>query len=399
MISQIISAPLESSCPSNVVSSIPQFGPVKLVVIQPTTFCNLNCTYCYLPDRHLKHQLSLQLLEPIFRNLFQTPFATEDFTIIWHAGEPLAMPIGFYRSAFETIEQLSQQYNFKQLPFKHSIQTNGTLINQAWCDLIKQHDVRMGVSLDGPDFIHNAHRKTRTGLGTHESTMRGISYLKRNRIDFSVIAVLSQLSLNYPDEIFQFFVENEITQVGFNIEETEGDNEVSSLEKAGTDEKYRIFMQRLYDLVKRSNHALTVREFESIRSSILQGEQITLGQSMPFTIISIDYQGNFMTFSPELLSLENDEYDAFILGNITQDSFESICQTERFQKINKDIQAGVELCRQTCPYFSVCGGGAPANKLFENGSFRSTETMYCKYTKKFLVDMILSDLEQSLGLT
>jgi uncharacterized protein len=332
MVSQIISAPLESSS-SNIASSVPQFGPIKLVVIQPTTFCNLNCTYCYLPDRHLKHQLSLQLLEPIFRNLFQSPFATEDFTIIWHAGEPLAMPIGFYESAFETIEQLSQQYNLKQLPFKHSIQTNGTLINQAWCDLIQQYNIRMCVILDGPAFIHNAHRKTRTGLGTHESTMRGISHLKRNCIDFSVIAVLSQLSLDYPDEIFQFFVENKITQVGFNIEETEGSNEVSSLEKIGTDEKYRFFMQRLYDLVKRSNHALKVREFESIRSSILQGEQITLGQSMPFTIISIDYQGNFMTFSPELLSLKSDEYGEFVLGNVTQNALESVFQTERFQNI------------------------------------------------------------------
>lgn len=396
MTSQLISASQKQQ--SQACSHPELFGPIKLVVIQPTTFCNLDCSYCYLPDRHLKHQFSLDLLEPIFRNLFQSSFVKEDFTIIWHAGEPLTVPINFYESAFAAIEQLSRQYNLKNYPVSHSIQTNGTLINQAWCDLIKQHKVRIGVSLDGPSFIHDAHRKTRTGLGTHASTMRGISHLKKNDIDFSVIAVLSQLSLDYPDEIFQFFVENEITEVGFNIEETEGYNQTSSLERSGTDERYRSFMQRLFELVKQSNHALKVREFEAAKRSIFQGKQVPLGQSTPFSIISIDYQGNFMTFSPELLSLKNDQYGEFTLGNVTQNSFESVCQTEKFKRINDDIQAGVELCRQTCEYFSVCDGGAPANKLFENGTFRSAETMYCKYHKQMLVDIVLEDLEQAFDL-
>lgn len=397
MMSQLIST--TPSQQNEFCSNPTLLGPVKLVVIQPTTFCNLDCSYCYLPDRHLKHQFSIDLLEPIFRNLFESSFVREDFTVIWHAGEPLTMPIKFYESAFEAIDQLSCQYNFNNYPIRHSIQTNGTLISQAWCDLVKQYSVRIGVSLDGPDFIHDAHRKTRTGLGTHASTMRGIARLRENGISFSVIAVLSQLSLNYPDEIFQFFVENEIAEVGFNVEETEGCNKSSSLEQSGTDEKYRAFMQRLYKLVKVSNHTLKVREFESVKSSIFQGEQIPLGQSNPFSIISIDYQGNFMTFSPELLSLKDDQYGEFTLGNVTQASFDSACQTEKFKHINDDIQAGVKLCQQTCEYFSVCDGGAPANKLFENGTFRSTETMYCRYHKKILVDIVLSDLEQTCGLS
>ena len=78
--------------------------------------------------------------------------------------------------------------------------------------------MKIGVSLDGPDFIHNIHRKTRTGLGSHASTMGGIKLLQQNQLDFQVIAVLTATSLDYPDEIFQFFREHNINRVAFNIE-------------------------------------------------------------------------------------------------------------------------------------------------------------------------------------
>lgn len=373
------------------------YGPVSLVVIQPTTFCNLDCDYCYLPGREIKNKFSLDLLEPIFKNLFSSPYLKSEFTIVWHAGEPLTMPPSFYESAFEIINDISLKFNINQYPFQHSIQTNGTLINQAWCDLIKKHKIRIGVSLDGPAFLHDAHRKTRTGLGTHTSTMRGISWLKRNGIDFSVIAVLTQESLKYPDEIFNFFLENQITKVGFNIEEVEGVNLDSSLSKSGTDQKYLMFMQRLYQLVKCSHKKLQVREFEHIKRMIINPNQVLLGQSHPFTMINVNYKGDFMTFSPELLSLNIPQYGELILGNVLTDSFESVCHSEKFQQINNDIQAGINLCRQTCEYFSLCGGGAPINKYFENGSFNSTETMYCRYTQKILTDIVLADIEQELA--
>lgn len=373
------------------------FGPVVLVVLQPTTFCNLDCDYCYLPDRHLKHTLSLDLLEPIFQNLFASPYIRGNFNIVWHAGEPLTLPISFYEAAFRKIDALSQKYNLKKYPYFHSIQTNGTLIDRAWCNFIQTYEVKIGISLDGLDFIHDKHRKTRTGLGTHASTMRGISYLQKNDIEFSIIAVLTQESLNYPDDLFQFFVDHQITRVGFNIEEMEGNHPTSSLARAGTDDRYRAFMTRFYELTQRSN-CLKVREFDRVKKNILQGARIDLGQSIPYTIISIDYKGDYMTFSPELLSLESPEYGSFILGNVKSMSFEAACQTDRFQKINADIQAGVNACQQTCQYFSLCGGGAPANKYFENGSFHSTETIYCRYTQQILTDIVLEDLEKSLEL-
>ena len=374
------------------------FGPVKLVVIQPTTFCNLDCDYCYLPDRQLKLNFSLDLLEPIFKTLFESKFVDKRFTVVWHAGEPLTMPISFYQSAFDQIEQLNHKLSSGDRIIEHAIQTNGTLINQAWCDLIKKYHVKIGVSLDGPAFIHDAHRKTRKGIGTHVGVMRGVSQLKENGIDFNVIAVLTGDSLNFPDEIFDFFVENEIRRIGFNIDELEGSNQSSSFSGDGVEDRYRAFMQRFLELTKNKDGYLQVREFDDTRDIILGKINVSQGQFVPFTMINIAYNGDFSTFSPELLSMESQKYSDFILGNVLKDTFESVCQTDKFKRMNRDIQAGVKLCQRTCQYFSVCGGGAPSNKYFENGSFNSAETLYCRYTTQILTDIILADLESSLGL-
>jgi uncharacterized protein len=88
----------------------------------------------------------------------------------------------------------------------------------------------------------------------------------------------------------------------------------------------------------------------------------------------IDYQGNFSTFDPELLSVKTDRYGDFIFGNLLTDTLESTVHSEKFQKIYAEMTAGVELCRNTCDYFGVCGGGAGSNKYCENNTFASSQT-------------------------
>ena len=374
------------------------FAPVGMIVLQPTPFCNLDCDYCYLPDRQSKNQLSLDVLTAIFDKIFAVNFLEKNLTVAWHAGEPLSVPISFYEKAFEIIETLKEKFNLSSLRITHTLQTNGTLINQSWCDLFKKYDVKVGVSIDGPEFIHDAHRKTRTGLGTFGATMRGISWLQKNDIVFSVICVLTALSLEHGDEILKFFVDQDIKHIGFNVEEIEGNHQTSGLNDRSLEVKYRDFMKSMYQFSKANVNKIHLREFEQAEFFIREQKDIKKGQSSPFLMLNIAYNGDFSTFSPELLSMDSKTYGDFILGNFLTDTLESVVETEKFKKVYQDIQAGVDLCEETCDYFSVCGGGAPANKYFENGSFATSETMYCRYTKQIIADIVLEDLEKSLGL-
>ena len=112
-------------------------------------------------------------------------------------------------------------------------------------------------------------------------------------------------------------------------------------------------------------------------------------ETTPFAIISVDWQGNLSTFSPELLGLRSDRYGDFVLGNVATDSLAAVAASPRLAAIHHDIAAGVERCRETCPYFRFCGGGAPVNKLCETGSFTATETLFCRLNRQALLDVVL----------
>src|SRR5262245_10027159 len=189
-------------------------GPLELLVLQPTPFCNINCSYCYLPDRQSTRRMSPDTLDQTFRWVFDSGLAREPFVLLWHAGEPLVLPVSFY----ETAADLLRRRNVAAVPVLQSFQTNATLIDARWCAFLRRPDVPLGVSVDGPDFLHDRHRRTRRGGGTFDRVLRGIHLLHAHGIPFEVITVLTADSLGYPDELFDFYQVNGIGSVGFNVE-------------------------------------------------------------------------------------------------------------------------------------------------------------------------------------
>lgn len=371
--------------------SRPDLGPLDLLVIQPTPFCNIDCSYCYLPDRQSKRQITRDVLEAIFQQVFSSGLVQRPFTVVWHAGEPLVLPPRFYEDALAILAR----HNGSGVRVEHSFQTNGTLMDAEWCAFIKANDVRIGVSVDGPAFLHDRCRRTRRGLGTHARVEQGMQLLREHGIPFHVITVLTGESLDYPDELYEFYQRWGISSVGFNVEEIEGPHQHSSLEGSATYERVVRFFDRFFDLAK-GDRPLHVREFQGALGTIFgAGDAMSVRshEIAPLAIISVDCEGRFSSFSPELLGLKSTHYGDFDFGRVQTDTFIAAAETAKFQAVRADIDAGVEKCRQTCPYFKYCGGGAPVNKYFENGSFDSTETLFCRLSKQAVLDVVLSKLE------
>ena len=375
------------------------FGPLNLLVVQGTPFCNLDCDYCYLPDRGDRTRLSGAVLDAALDRVLESPYVGGPFTLLWHAGEPLALPRSFYDDATERIEAAIARHPERAgLRIQQCVQTNATTINREWCDCLKRNTIAVGVSLDGPAFLHDAHRRTRTGLGSHAATMRGIGWLQRERIPFHVIAVLTSDSLDHPDAIFDFFLEHGITDVGFNMEETEGANAHSSL-SAELEQRYVAFMQRLWERNAASGGRLHCREFDGVLALAHADARLDrTDMNRPFVIVNVDVHGNFTTFDPELLAVSTPEFGDFVFGNVLRDSLESVIGTEKFQRVAREMEAGVQLCRSTCAYFGLCGGGAGSNKYWEHGSFAVSETLACRFRIQRVADVVLAELERSLEL-
>ena len=369
-------------------------GPLELLVLQPTPFCNINCSYCYLPNRQSKRRMSPATLEAAFQWVFASGLVRQPFNLLWHAGEPLVVPVSFYEEAI----QLLARHNSTEWPVYHSFQTNATLLDREWCDFVRRHDIHLGVSVDGPAFLHDRHRQTRGGQGTLDRVLRGIHLLHEEHIPFFVITVLTANSLEYPDELFDFYQANGIVDVGFNVEEIEGPNTSSSLLGPHMQKRFRQFLQRFLGLAYSADQPIKVREFETAAGAIYEaryGPGSRTQENKPWGIVNIDCDGNFSTYSPELLGLTSPRYGNFALGNVAEHGLDAVVASEAFQRMETDIRQGVDLCREQCKYFPFCGGGPPANKYFENGTFASTETLFCRLHKQACLDVSLDRLERT----
>ena len=368
-------------------------GPLELLVLQPTPFCNINCSYCYLPDRQSTKKMSSATLRQSLDWVFASGLVREPFSLLWHAGEPLVMPVDFYEEAVALLGRA----NKSGVRVDHSFQTNATLIDARWCDFFLRHDVHVGVSVDGPAFLHDRCRRTRQGAGTLDRVLRGIRLLNEHQVPLFALTVLTAEALAYPDELFDFYRTNGINSVGFNVEEIEGPNISSSLLGSGMRERFRRFFRRFVDLACSADPPMVVREFQTSTAALL-GPRYVAGsrtqENKPWAIVNIDCDGNFSTYSPELLGFSSPRHGSFALGNVFRDSLDDVIASERFRALEEEIARGVEMCRQECPYFAFCGGSAPANKFFENGTFASTETMSCRLQKKVCLDVVLAWLEE-----
>ena len=372
-----------------------------MVIIQPTPFCNINCSYCYLPDRSNKHVISQSTVTKLFTELFASGWNNPDLTVLWHAGEPLAVPIDFYREAFATIERLRPKDGPWPVRVKHSFQTNGMLIDEAWCDFFKEWNVGVGISIDGPRELHDAHRKTRSGAGTFDKTIAGVRRLRDAGYPFHILSVLGRASLEMPEEMLAFYVSEGIDHVCFNVEESEGDYVSDLFQGAELRQRYETFLRTFWHLARADGRVKFVREIDHALPRVFRPEGVRARniQVEPLGMINVDSHGNVSSFSPELLGYKNADYGDFLLGNINRQSLAEIYQASVDSAFLRDIKKGVEACRAHCEYFSVCGGGAPVNKFFENGRFDSTTTSFCTLTQMVPTDLILEALdkfEQSL---
>ncbi|HLY88998.1 MAG TPA: hypothetical protein VKQ27_08435, partial [Acetobacteraceae bacterium] len=244
--------------------------------------------------------------------------------------------------------------------------------------------------------LHDAHRLTRSGKGTFDRTMAGVRLLQRHNAEFHVITVLTAGSLDNPDALVRFYLDAGIDQVCFNLEESEGDHTSELFTAADVRTRFATFLDRFWRAARQTGRFSYIREIDGMLPRILRPEEAVMGneQVAPFGMLNVACNGDVSSFSPELLGLRNADYSDFIVGNVHTGPLEQMLASAPMQRMAADIDRGVALCRSTCEYFSVCGGGAPINKLTENGSFATARTRFCELTQMVPTDLILDALER-----
>lgn len=350
-------------------------GPVRQLVLQGTPYCNLDCGYCYLPDRSSRSRLPVATVQRVAQIIAASGLLADEIDVRWHAGEPLTLDPGYYDEAVGTVAEVLGPH----VLVRNSVQTNGVFLNDSWMRLFRKWDFRVGVSIDGPPHIHDYWRKTRKGNGTQAAVARRLGLFAKHGMDFDVISVITPVTLDYADDYLAYMATLAPRSLGINVEESEGSHASSAVADASFMDRFQDFTARL--AAWSADTAIPVRELRSVGQVIRNGLGETRNaQNVPGAILTLATDGTLTTFSPELAGQPDPQLETLPIGNVFDSDILSRIAHCGSGPISDSIRAGVARCRAECKYFRFCGGGAPVNKLYENGTFASTETLHCRAT-------------------
>ncbi|MGZ0707268.1 anaerobic sulfatase-maturation protein [Coraliomargarita sp. W4R53] len=169
--------------------------------------CNLDCTYCFylektklFPANH-SFKMSDAVLETYIKGYIDAQPGME-VSFAWQGGEPTLAGLPFFKKVIE----LQKRYaGGKRI--ENAFQTNGTLLADEWCEFLKANDFLVGVSIDGPEELHDAYRVDRKGLGTYRQVVRGIELCKKHGVEFNTLTVVNAKNVQHPLEVYRFLRE------------------------------------------------------------------------------------------------------------------------------------------------------------------------------------------------
>jgi uncharacterized protein len=350
---------------------IPQ---VSLLRLQPSTSCNLNCTYCYIPAdvRRRRRRMDHEVLRTTLARLVDEDLLDGRLTISWHGAEPLTAGVAWYEEATAIIGEMLPGIEVSQV-----FQTNGVLIDDEWCRHFGATGAMVGVSIDGPAGS-NPGRVNWAGRSAHDTIVRGIERLNAAGIPWTMLAVVTEEVMGDPAGFVEFVHATRCRRLGFKVEETNVANR-SRLVVSATAARYRRFVQHLWHAFP-PDGPVVVREFDRYRALAADdGQQVRPATLVPLRNLTVSWSGDFTVFSGELLFQDGDE---FVFGNVFRDRLLDSLTTERFRRMSDSVLAGVRRCAATCEHYRVCGSFFLSQKHAEHGTFDAAETLACELEVK-----------------
>lgn len=390
-------------------------SPVQMVVLQGTSFCNLNCSYCDLSatSRRMKDIMSMELIERLFSELFQSERLAPNVIVVWHSGEPLTLPPAYYEEAITRILALKAAWAGDRVEVTFDIQTNGVLIDAKWCDLFKKYQavLNVGISCDGPAHFHDAYRRNWSGRESHAQTVRGMDLLSTAGIRYNVIAVVTRDTLNQAEAFYHFFYDRREQLSGFHFNIlAEAHSDLAALSYTDHDRSlYYQFYRRLLKLSQEfdsSGSEFKIRNFSLTLARIIASRRdppprYVEEASAPLTSLNVDSKGFVTTFyaglSKDVLPDLYGDGHGLSLGNIFDTSFEDMARSVKLQEMIKDFDTSTRACADSCPYFGVCTGGFEITKKVSTGTFDTGRTIECAIHVQTLVDAVLDDIADYLS--
>lgn len=351
--------------------------------------CNLNCTYCFYleKDNLYKNVTSFKMSEKVFESFIKQYIKcqkapTVNFT--WQGGEPTLLGVDFFRRVVE----LQKRYaDGKEII--NGFQTNGILINDEWCAFFKENNFLVGLSIDGPEELHNRYRNYKSGNPSFEQVMRGLECLKKHQVEFNTITVVQNDNANYPLEIYNFLkkVGSGFMQFIPVVERTNdtnnhefSDNLKSSqvTEWSVSAEQYGNFLCAIFDeWVRKDVGQQFVQIFDvALEAWLGKNPGLCIFRKTCGEAMAIEHNG-------DLYSCDHYVYPNYKLGNILDTSLELLVNSQFQKKFGQEKADKLPADCRYCEVRFICNGECPKHRFCKTPGGEEGLNYLCSGYKKF----------------
>ncbi len=322
--------------------------------------CNIDCSYCYylgkekLYDPGTVFHMKDDVLE---RYIIQHIEASTEpaISFSWHGGEPLRAGLRFFRKVVE----LQQKYIPRGRTIVNGMQTNGTLVNDAWASFLAENKFFIGLSLDGPENLHNIHRLTRDGKPTFHQVMHGYDLLVMHGLDPEILCVVNSVNALYPLEVYGFFRQLGAPFLTFIplVDRMQGGP--SPVTPASVSpEDFGTFLCRIFDVWKEKDIGKVKIQIveEALRTAFGQDHTLCIFKEECGGVPVVEHNGDFYSCD-HFVSPEHH------LGNIRTTALADLLDSDRqkaFGRAKRDTLP--RYCRE-CEVLDMCHGECPKNRF------------------------------------
>ncbi len=336
-------------------TAIPFARPLYVMLKPAGAACNLNCGYCYYLEKgamYGSHAVMTDELLELFVRQYLEAQTQPQVLFTWHGGEPLLRPLSFYRKAL-----LLQRQYARGRQIDNCLQTNGTLLTDEWCQFLHDNNFLVGISIDGPQPLHDHYRKNRGGRGTWSEVMHGIELLEKYGVEWNAMATVNAANADYPQEFYQFFRDIGCEFLQFTpVVERNSDGAVADY--SVTPSQWGHFLCAVYDeWVRADVGRLFVQTFDA---TLANWAGVMPGVC---SLSSMCGHSAVMEHNGDVYSCDHFVFPQHLLGNIRHQTLTAMLYGERQQAFSR--MKTEELPRQcrACQWLFACHGECPKNRF------------------------------------
>lgn len=363
--------------------------------------CNLKCEYCFYLEKQALFGAGERWRMPdkvlrAYIDQYVSSQPTPLVEFVWQGGEPTLLGVDYFRRVVE----LQQPYSGRKT-ISNSLQTDGTLLDEEWCIFLKEHDFTVGISLDGPQAIHDRYRRDRNGAGSFARVMQGLRLLQKHGVRYNVLACVARETAKRPLEVYRFLKEEGVEFIQFSpVVERQPDARSlrhglklaspASPDRPGEQtavtpwsvipEDYGDFMIAVFeDWVRHDVGRVFVMNFEwALNAWIGNPSPVCIHAQQCGRSLALEHNG-------DVYACDHYVYPEWRLGNILSDQLPDM--------IERSLRSGFGVAKETalpgwcrqCEVLSACRGGCPKHRFATTPDGEAGLHYLCAGYRKFFL--------------